>query len=384
MAVTIRVGRPEDGPTLQAIERLAGARFRDVGLDDVADHDPMSVQELADYARSGRSWVAVTEGGIVGYALVDVVDGGAHLEQISVRPAHQGTGIGRALMAEVETWALDTLDRTVTLTTFRDVPWNQPLYEHLGYRALTDDEIGPGLRALLAVEAEHGLDPARRVAMRKDLIPSPPPKRLEPFAVLTLLAGLGAVTTVVLGFWGLLALVAALALHTVADHRIKARPTARRGRKLANVGLGIALVGVILGMGVFLFGPHARRGDYAISSLKVGECFDDLPDSRTPARDELRLVSCEQEHLGEVILNEKVDGDVFPGRDALHREGNEHCGDAYLTYVGRSVKESMYTEFSWEPSESGWERGLRSRVCTIRSEADDAELPPGSLEGADR
>ena len=57
----------------------------------------------------------------------------------------------------------------MTLTTFRHVPWNQPLYEHLGYRELTDGEIGPELRSLMAEEAAHGLDPALRVAMRKDL-----------------------------------------------------------------------------------------------------------------------------------------------------------------------------------------------------------------------
>ena len=53
-------------------------------------------------------------------------------------------------------------------TTFNDVPWNRPLYEHLGFRVLADQEIAPGLRAVMATEAAHGLDAASRVAMRKD------------------------------------------------------------------------------------------------------------------------------------------------------------------------------------------------------------------------
>src|SRR5215831_16317078 len=100
MAVTIRAGRPEDGPTLVAIELLAGEQFRTIDVPSiaaVADHEPGSPDELAAYARSGRCWVAQTAAGLVGYAVVDVVDGGAHLEQISVRPAHQGSGVGRAL-----------------------------------------------------------------------------------------------------------------------------------------------------------------------------------------------------------------------------------------------------------------------------------------------
>lgn len=387
MAVTIRVGRPEDGPTLQAVELLAGAQFRtidDPAIAAAADHEPMSLEELAAYARSGRSWVAVTEAGIVGYALVDVVDDCAHLEQISVRPAHQGVGVGQALMAQVEEWADDTLGKAVTLTTFRDVPWNQPLYEHLGYRPLTDDEIGPGLRARMAEEAGHGLDPEHRAAMRKDLVPPAPPRRLEPFAVLTLLAGIAALVTVVIGFWGFVALVLALALHAAADRRIKARPLARRGHKLANVGLGIALAGVVLGLGAFYFRGHARTGEYAVSSLEVGECFDDEPAAANPTkpkvRSQLLLVSCSKPHLGEVILNERIDADRFPGRDQLHADGLQLCAAAYLSYVGRTVDDSEFDVNDWEPTDDAWSSGLRRRVCAIQPETEGNELPPGSLE----
>jgi hypothetical protein len=57
----------------------------------------------------------------------------------------------------------------VTLTTFSDVAWNRPLYEHLGFRAMREHEIGPELRALRDTEAAHGLDPTTRVCMRFDL-----------------------------------------------------------------------------------------------------------------------------------------------------------------------------------------------------------------------
>jgi hypothetical protein len=57
----------------------------------------------------------------------------------------------------------------ITLTTFSHIPWNQPLYEHLGFRVLSHDELGPGLLELWEREAAHGLDPTWRVVMRLDL-----------------------------------------------------------------------------------------------------------------------------------------------------------------------------------------------------------------------
>jgi GNAT superfamily N-acetyltransferase len=172
MVFAIRPSRPEDGPSLQAIEKLAGARFRDVGLGQIADHDPMPVNELAAYSVAGRAWVAVgADNDPIGYVIVDVVDGNAHIEQISVHPDAQGTGIGRALIEQVECWAVDTGGSSITLTTFIDVSWNQPLYEHVGFVVMTDDEMGPELAALVDTEAAHGLDPNTRVCMRRQVNP---------------------------------------------------------------------------------------------------------------------------------------------------------------------------------------------------------------------
>ena len=88
---------------------------------------------------------------------------------VSVRPGHQGAGVGRALLDRVRDWAAATDRPALTLTTFTDVPWNRPLYEHLGFRVLAEAEIGPELQALRATEAAHGLDPATRACMRLDL-----------------------------------------------------------------------------------------------------------------------------------------------------------------------------------------------------------------------
>jgi GNAT superfamily N-acetyltransferase len=172
--VTIRPLRADDAEAAGAIERRASERFRDVGLPGVADDDPFTADEIAEYAAAGRGWVAVDgHGGAVGYVVVDVVDGNAHVEQVSVDPDHQGRGIGGALVERVRDWAVDNGMRAITLTTFRDVPWNRPLYEHLGFAVVDGDDIGPELDALRRAEATHGLDPDIRVCMRLDLLSDP-------------------------------------------------------------------------------------------------------------------------------------------------------------------------------------------------------------------
>lgn len=166
----VRPATAADGDVLREVEREAGERFREVGMAAIADDDPPSTTTLAAYAVAGRSWVAADgDGRIVGYVLVDVVDDAAHVEQVSVRPDQQGRGVGRALLDRVAEWARDTGRTAMTLTTFTDVPWNRPLYEHLGFRVLAEPEIGPELRALREVEATHGLDPTTRVCMHRAL-----------------------------------------------------------------------------------------------------------------------------------------------------------------------------------------------------------------------
>lgn len=171
MGIEIRQARPGEEPEMQQIERLSGQQFRTVGLDSIADDEPPSVEELASYAREGRCWVAHDGDDLVGYAIAYEVDGNAHLEQVSVVPEHQGRGVGRMLVDVVKSWARAQSHSAVTLTTFADVPWNRSLYEHLGFRVLADEELGPGLRAVRSEEAAHGLDPELRVCMRLDLPP---------------------------------------------------------------------------------------------------------------------------------------------------------------------------------------------------------------------
>lgn len=164
----VRAARPDELGLLIEIERAAGASFRALGMDAVADHDPGSIARLAPYAEGGRAFVAVNgKDRPLGYLLLDIVDGAAHIEQVSVHPDHARRGIGRALIGRAESWAQDHGLPALTLTTYVEVPWNGPYYERLGFHYLTADEETPGLRSIREHESESGLDAWPRACMRR-------------------------------------------------------------------------------------------------------------------------------------------------------------------------------------------------------------------------
>lgn len=168
----IRPPHVDELPRLQEIEVEAGRAFIDIGMPEVAGDDALPLTELEAWRAAGRAWVVELEGTVEGYVVVDLLDGHAHVEQVSVDPRHRGHRLGRDLLDHVAAWARGRGDARVTLTTFREVPWNAPYYERCGYRVLADDERGPDLVARMQLEADHGLDPETRVAMALDLDPS--------------------------------------------------------------------------------------------------------------------------------------------------------------------------------------------------------------------
>lgn len=147
--LTVRPARSSDLAVLVAIERAAGETFRPLGMDVVADDEPPRVEQLAIFAQEGRAFVAVDrDDRPVGYLLLELVDGAAHIEQVSVHSSHARQGTGRALIDRAATRALDHGLRALTLTTYVTVPWNGPYYERLAFRYLTEDEETDGLRAI--------------------------------------------------------------------------------------------------------------------------------------------------------------------------------------------------------------------------------------------
>ena len=153
---------------LRSIERDAGRAFYEIGMPEVAADEPPSRATLEALCAAGHAWVAVdSDDQPVAYVLTTVVDDCLHVEQVSVIASYRGHGLGAALIDHVAAVAAAQRRRAVTLTTFRDVPWNAPYYRRLGFDVISTNEYGPQLRTLIAAETTSVPGDSPRVAMRR-------------------------------------------------------------------------------------------------------------------------------------------------------------------------------------------------------------------------
>lgn len=171
MTCLIRSADTEDLPSLPTIERDAAALFSTIpDLAFIADGKVMSLREHVAMLRNGVVFVAQslegpTAGDVVGFICGQQIDKTFHIHEMSVAPTSQGRGIGSSLMAAMLDDAISARCLSATLTTFRDVPWNDGFYKKLGFRTLEGSELDPRLLAILAAEVAAGLPGDRRCAM---------------------------------------------------------------------------------------------------------------------------------------------------------------------------------------------------------------------------
>ncbi|MGW4424393.1 GNAT family N-acetyltransferase [Streptosporangium sp. NPDC004631] len=156
----IRWAEPGELPGLAAVEVAADGLFAQVGIAFPAG--TTMIEETGDPSR-----VLVAGDPPIGFAMIGWVDGTVHLDQLAVHPGHGRRGVGGRLLEAVCDHAASAGSAAVTLTTFRDVPWNAPWYARHGFAVLDPAEWGPELTALVAHERDLGIDLAPRVVMRR-------------------------------------------------------------------------------------------------------------------------------------------------------------------------------------------------------------------------
>jgi len=167
-AFTLRPTRIDDVAALPAIERAAGQRFRDVpALAWLADNEVICVEDHLGYAGRGLSWLALADDRPVGFILAEAHPSSLFIVELSVHLDRQGRGLGRQLIARAAAHARSLGLNSLTLTMFRDVPWNAPFYRRLGFEMLTT--LTPELRQKREEETAHGLAYGSRCAMRLPL-----------------------------------------------------------------------------------------------------------------------------------------------------------------------------------------------------------------------
>lgn len=168
----IRRTQTEDVHRLPAIEIAAGELFRSLpDLAWIADEQPTCIETHRRFVGAGLSWVAVIDEHAAGFLVAERHERALHLVELSVHPDVQRRGVGSALLRRGVKEARHRRLESVTLTTFRDVPWNGPFYRRQGFEEVPSGQLTDHLRRVLEAEQEAGLPVRQRCAMqRRDIL----------------------------------------------------------------------------------------------------------------------------------------------------------------------------------------------------------------------
>jgi ribosomal protein S18 acetylase RimI-like enzyme len=159
-------------PALADIEKSAAQAFLDIhDLAWLAEGEVQPLERHRDLMHLGTNWVACDDRGKpVGFLSAEVFGNDLHIWELSVHRDHQGVGLGRSLMEKAIAGARLRRLKSVTLTTFRDVPWNAPFYQRLGFQRLDLQDTPERLRQNLELEKDHGMPLDRRCAMILEIV----------------------------------------------------------------------------------------------------------------------------------------------------------------------------------------------------------------------
>jgi GNAT superfamily N-acetyltransferase len=166
---TIRLAGAGDGGAVRRIERAAAARFASVGMLEIAGGSGMTPELVNMFLRRGAIFLLLHGARPVGFVAACTLDGAGHVAELDVVPKHAGKRLGSNLIDVAADWARTRGCRRLTLTTYRDVPWNAPYYARLGFREVALDALGAEHRNVWEGQREMGLSMERRLVMAKEL-----------------------------------------------------------------------------------------------------------------------------------------------------------------------------------------------------------------------
>ncbi|MDJ0570450.1 MAG: GNAT family N-acetyltransferase [Pleurocapsa sp. MO_192.B19] len=166
----IRLAKFTELSLLNKLENEAAIIFKNTKYALEINQAPLSLELLQRQQKQDLVWVAANEQDrLVGFAVVLIIDKSPHLHELSVIPEYSRQGIGTKLVHQITTWAKGANFTRVTLSTFRDIPWNAPFYRKLGFSKIKPSEIKPGLENVRNQEADAGLPIHERILMTLQL-----------------------------------------------------------------------------------------------------------------------------------------------------------------------------------------------------------------------
>jgi GNAT superfamily N-acetyltransferase len=168
----LRKAMQADAVIFPELEQSAGLSFRaDREIAWLADADNLPAERYRDIIAEGWSWIAEDERAQpVAFVAATLESRELHLWEFNVRFQYQRRGIGRRLLQRLIVAATAAKIPAMTLTTFRDVPWNGPFYRSMGFELVAPEQLDSRLAGLLAEDTRKGLPAARRCAMRRKIL----------------------------------------------------------------------------------------------------------------------------------------------------------------------------------------------------------------------
>ncbi|MEM9809166.1 MAG: GNAT family N-acetyltransferase [Cyanobacteria bacterium P01_D01_bin.56] len=178
MDYRIRLATPLDIDYLPKIEKAAAKCYvpylSKLGLTPDKLENVVSIDFLHQAQCQQHLWVAVPvdiqKTSPVGFVVIDRLAKGFFVVELDVAPDYSRRGIGSALVNQVLTEARHQQLATVTLTTFRYVPWTIPFYRRLGFEIVVPSNYTPNIRAIVNHEERHGFSRHVRVVMQCQIL----------------------------------------------------------------------------------------------------------------------------------------------------------------------------------------------------------------------
>ncbi|WP_018996685.1 GNAT family N-acetyltransferase [Hirschia maritima] len=169
----LRPARSDEVETLQLIDIKSCEIFRDTGLIDLgptsAQLQPIPEEKLRQGLGDGLLWISADErDNPIGFALCSHKQECLYLDQVSVLPEHGQRGLGRQLVFEAISAARDHDYKHITLSTFRDVPWNGKFYRSMGFKEIPRRRLAAWQLELEQLQ-KSTMDVSKRCFMQKSV-----------------------------------------------------------------------------------------------------------------------------------------------------------------------------------------------------------------------
>ena len=113
-------------------------------------------------------------------------------------------------------------------------------------------------------------------------------------------------------------------------------------------------------------GEIIEGGEVGVFAVQEGDCIN-FPTDQGDGVGSFGAVACTEPHDGEIFELFDITGfDEFPGEQVLAQESDAGCFNAFESFIGLDVNESMFVVQRVSPSEDTWnDLDDREVICIV-------------------